>query len=273
MKSSILSAKFSDATAHFSRHYHDCHEMFYVTDGRAKITVGAKQYSVSKGHLIIISRYEKHSVTVESDDYKRYTLRLKPDIYGDSDEDYMLYSVLTNRPESFVHAVDVSQSCEVFDSLFSKILSEFTYQKEYCGVLLDMYLKQILVELYRLEGEMFSHTGDASLGLVRDIQSLFQKNCGEKYTISALSETYNISGYYLCHLFKKVTGYSLMNYLLSCRIANAKKLLAKTDMDVSAVAGECGFCDSSNFSRKFREETGISPTDFRKNTSLHQSKG
>ena len=54
-----------------------------------------------------------------------------------------------------------------------------------------------------------------------------------------------------------------MNYLRLCRITAAKKLLASSDMPVSRIAASCGFSDHSNFSREFRQETGISPTEFR----------
>ena len=264
MNSRVLSVKFSDEASHFSKHYHDCHEMFYVTSGKARITVGNSEYSVKGGYIIIISRYERHSVTVESDDYKRYTLRLSPEMYGENAEDYMLYSVLTNRPKSFVHAVDVSWCSEIFDGLFEGLKEEYDGNFSYGSDMLDMYLKQILVNLYRKEPELFSEPDNQSLTVAGDIQRRFQKNCHEKYTLEMLSKQYNISTFHLSHLFKKVTGYSVMNYLLSCRIANAKKLLAKTDLDISEICHRCGFSDSANFSRKFREETGMTPSAFRK---------
>ncbi len=265
MKSTVLSVKYSDGTSHFSRHYHDCHELFYVTGGKASITVNAKTYSVRSGMLVIISRYEKHSVTVESGDYTRYTLRLAPDYYGEKNEDYVLYSVLTNRPESFVHAVDVSDCKQEFDGLFYKIKQEYDKNGDYSTLMLDMLLKEILIKLYRKEPLLFSRSDEHTATIVGKIQRQFQQNCKEKYTLEDLSAQYNISVYYLSHLFKKVTGYSVMNYLLSCRIANAKKLLAKTDMDISTVSQECGFSDSSNFSRMFKNETGFTPTAFRNN--------
>ena len=264
MNSLVLSVKFSDASAHFSKHYHDCHEMFYVTSGKAKISVGNAEYSVGKGTLIIISRYEKHSVTVESDDYKRYTVRISPELFNENTRDYMLYSVLTNRPESFTHAVKVCEMHGVFEELFSKLKEEYDKSDSYGNDMLDMYLKQILVHLFRHSPEMFSNPDNQSLSIVGELQSRFQKNCKEKYTLESLSKEYNISTFYLSHLFKRVTGYSVMNYLLSCRIANAKKLLANTDMDIGEICHRCGFSDSSNFSRMFKNETGFTPTAFRK---------
>ena len=69
---------------------------------------------------------------------------------------------------------------------------------------------------------------------------------------------------YLSHLFKSATGNSVMGYLQSCRIAEANKCLAQTDMRIGEIVEHCGFSDSSNFSRTFRAVTGLSPSEFRK---------
>jgi AraC-like DNA-binding protein len=55
-----------------------------------------------------------------------------------------------------------------------------------------------------------------------------------------------------------------MEYLQSCRMANAKRMLAQTDYSVGEIVEKCGFSDNSNFSRTFKSLNGMSPTDFRK---------
>jgi YesN/AraC family two-component response regulator len=55
-----------------------------------------------------------------------------------------------------------------------------------------------------------------------------------------------------------------MEYLQSCRMANAKQLLAETEFCIGEIVEKCGFCDNSNFSRTFKKLNGLSPSDFRK---------
>ncbi|MBQ8793661.1 MAG: helix-turn-helix transcriptional regulator, partial [Clostridia bacterium] len=56
---------------------------------------------------------------------------------------------------------------------------------------------------------------------------------------------------------------SVMDYLLSCRIAAAKNMLAKTDKSISEIVESCGFSDNSNFNRTFKKLNNMSPSEFR----------
>lgn len=262
-KNSVLSVGYSEKTDDFTNHYHDCHEIFFILSGNAKIKIGSCNYDVKGGSIVIISRYEEHSVVVKSSFYNRYTLSLSPFFFGEK-EDYRLYSLLTNRPKSFSHVIETGNDTEGFENLFRNLFSEFNEEKEYSKDMISMLLKQLFIKIYRKNPELFSVHEDGAISVVESIQRAFQQNCGEKYTLKMLSEKYSISTFYLSHLFKRITGYSVMNYLLSCRLANAKRLLSESKMSIAEIANECGFSDSSDFSRKFRQETSVSPSRFRK---------
>ena len=100
--------------------------------------------------------------------------------------------------------------------------------------------------------------------LILKLQKEFEENYSLYYSLEDLAKQYNISVSSLSHQFKKITGMSVMDYLLSCRIASAKNFLAKTNLSISEIVELCGFSDNSNFSRTFKARIGVSPTDFRK---------
>ena len=83
-------------------------------------------------------------------------------------------------------------------------------------------------------------------------------------SLSEISEQYHISSSHLSHIFKEITGYSTIDYLISCRLSAAKRLLSSTDINIKEIIYQCGFSDESNFSRMFKEKVGITPSEFRK---------
>ncbi|RAV20455.1 response regulator transcription factor [Paenibacillus contaminans] len=68
---------------------------------------------------------------------------------------------------------------------------------------------------------------------------------------------------YFGKAFKDIVGEQFNDYLKALRIARAKELLARTAKPIAAIAEECGFLDHRYFSRQFREETGLLPSEFR----------
>jgi len=68
---------------------------------------------------------------------------------------------------------------------------------------------------------------------------------------------------YLTRVFKKETGMSISDYLLSRRLGIAAELLANTDLSVSSIAGKIGYANFSHFSRMFKKYTNLNPLEYR----------
>ena len=73
-----------------------------------------------------------------------------------------------------------------------------------------------------------------------------------------------VSKDYLRHCFKKVTGFTPLEYLMNMRIQQSKTYLIQNQhMPIEQIALECGFKDGYYFSRCFKKKTGVSPSEFR----------
>ena len=126
-----------------------------------------------------------------------------------------------------------------------------------------LLVQQLLILVYRQARDTFSVMEGAGFELVYPIQMRFHQQYQRQFTLQALADEMNLSPSYLSHLFKSTTGSSVMGYLQSCRIAEAKRCLAQTNMRIGEIVEHCGFSDCSNFSRTFRKLTGLSPSAFR----------
>lgn len=80
---------------------------------------------------------------------------------------------------------------------------------------------------------------------------------------SEIAESVHLNPEYLSHLFKRETGGSLGEYIISEKLKIAKSLLEGTDIKVSIVAGKVGFASFSYFSQVFKKNTGLSPLEYR----------
>ena len=257
----IHSAYFSNDTLKNSTHHHDCHQLILILDGEAQICVNGDKQTAKSGNVMIVSRYENHSVKILSDTYSRIVLRLRP---RPTNEQNKIFSLLSNRPIGFNNVIDVSAEFEDFKKLFNDILKEYENENSLKEEMLESLVNRLLISLYRTFPKNEDYLKDENLNLILKIQKQFEENYAFNYTLEELASKYHISSSSLSHQFKKITGMSVMGYLLYCRIASAKNYLAKTDLPISEIIYSCGFSDNSNFSRTFKNLNGITPTEFRK---------
>ena len=92
------------------------------------------------------------------------------------------------------------------------------------------------------------------------IKTHFKKNINMAMVANQVSVNYT----WFSEKFKEHTGVNFNEYLKRLRIDEAKKLLEKGTYKVYEVAERCGFSDVKYFMKIFREETGMSPTEWSK---------
>ena len=68
----------------------------------------------------------------------------------------------------------------------------------------------------------------------------------------------------LCGRFKKETGYSIGEYIIMCRIREAKDLLRYTDKSIAEISSYLCFSSQSYFQSLFKKEAGLTPYQYRR---------
>lgn len=103
--------------------------------------------------------------------------------------------------------------------------------------------------LERLAASVEAHLSDSSL------------------TTTTLADEFCLSPRQFSRRVKDLTSIDTTHYIRAARILRARTLLTDTDLPISEIAAQCGFETLSYFSRIFRQDVGLSPTDYRKTPS------
>ena len=82
-------------------------------------------------------------------------------------------------------------------------------------------------------------------------------------SLDDVSREVDISPYYFSKLFKEETGENFIEYLTSLRINKAKQLIAGTDLSMKEICTEVGYSDPNYFSRIFKKNVGVTPTEYK----------
>ncbi len=101
-----------------------------------------------------------------------------------------------------------------------------------------------------------------------DLITLVKNKIDERYmtydiSLELLSREADVSSYYLSRLFREETGETFMEYLTNLRINKAKELINGTDRTMKDICQAVGYSDPNYFSRMFKKNVGITPTEYR----------
>jgi AraC-like DNA-binding protein len=160
----------------------------------------------------------------------------------------------------------------LFDLFMRELLSERNGSTAIASDLLvtfwDVLLRDVQEELYINPGPRGrpvtapKNRGDFEAELLRYIQS----HLGQPLTLENTARGLYLSRTQFVRNMRQETGRTFVQFLTDYRIAEAKALLRDSDWTVSAIAGFLGFNSATYFQILFRQQTGQTPSQYRKNS-------
>ncbi len=251
-------------------HAHDYFEICYLLSDGVRVLVEDKVFSVGKGDLFVFNTADLHKIVVPLDvSYDRYVLLFKPDyLSGFSTPRTDLFECFHKRTPDFSYQIRLlPQQSEKLITLFEK--AKFYYDYPCRGG--DVYLKIVLAEILLFINELYSQNpGNRLTGneleyhKVKPVLEYIYQHISEDLSLDRLAKKFFFSKYHLSVLFKKATGFTVNEYIISRRIMKAKELLMAA-YPVALVGEMVGFNNNSHFIRTFKKMVGISPKKYVKN--------
>lgn len=99
---------------------------------------------------------------------------------------------------------------------------------------------------------------------IRRLDTYIQEHLRGPITVDDICLSFGIARTRLYSVATDYLGCGIAEYIRKKRIFHAKEFLEKTDLPISQIVYDTGFCDYSHFSRVFKEETGITAREYRK---------
>ncbi len=127
--------------------------------------------------------------------------------------------------------------------------------------------KKVCVEVADIVHQHFSKAKvfiDAERKLSDRVSEWLEHNCQERADLQSASKAVGASVSSIAHRLPQEIGKSYSELRRDIRITRAKRLLALSDMEISAIADACGFVDQSHFTKTFKEQINLTPGVFRK---------
>jgi AraC-like DNA-binding protein len=123
--------------------------------------------------------------------------------------------------------------------------------------------------LAMLSNQVFIQQENAEPPVITKARAYIQEHQTEEISLGQVAKAVNMSSYYFCKMFKKVTGINFTDYVARVRIEKSKNLLLNPNLRISEIAFEVGFQSLTHFNRVFKKILGQSPTEYRAQLLAH----
>ena len=257
----ISSAKYG-GDWHSTPHTHNCCELFFVTDGIGQFLIEDQLHPVGANDLIIVNPNVIHTeVSLNANPLEYIVLGLEGFELSNTSVSNQHYYIVNCRP--------------IRDKILfylQNMLKEIETKSFNYDIICQDLMEILVILLLRQTGLSMSIIPDSnkSSHLCSTIRRYIESHYRESITLDTLVEISHVSRYYLVHAFKKEYGISPINYMVSCRIDEAKQLLKNDDYPLSFISRFLGFSSPSYFSQSFKKICGLSPNEYRKQSRIQK---
>lgn len=245
----IVKSKFND----FTMHWHESIELLYFIEGEGAIICSGKEIKGKKGDLIVINSNDLHCI-------KSITLSCS----------YYCLIIDKNYCNNFgLNILNINIKNIIKDSIasnyFEDIIKEMKYKNIYYKSSVKVLSINLLIHLIRnyiinLKHISYSSKEQRKIDLVKSALNYINSNYRKDISIDTISSYVGCSKYYFCHVFKEITGKTIISYINYLRCNNARKLLASGNYNVYESAELNGFNNMSYFSKTYKKYMGKSPS-------------
>lgn len=267
---------------HFDFHSHMDFEIYLFHGGNCNYLIHNTVYYLQPGDIILMNGLTLHRANpLPPEPYERSVIHFSSEMIQENLEvldcpellspfytfNNCLFrnipSDLLARIEELVKKIadlyeESKKTSMIYDMALNIRFSEAKMQTLVINLLFEIFeLSQThLNRMIQVESEKAQH--------VRRIILWIEQHYHENVTLDSIAKSLMISKYYMSHIFKEMTGGTIIKYLMGCRINRAKRLLqTEPKKSISEVGLEAGFKHTSHFSRIFLEKTGMTPSDYR----------
>lgn len=248
--------------------HEDFVELLLICSGSSTYLIHDKKYAVKAGDLLIYNSGVVHDEISSSDnEVGSYCVAVGGLHMPGLRENALI-------PDDAGYVFPTGNAFETMRSLCEMMFRSLSSGEPRAEAFCHTLMHALLVKAVSIVGMKLAANDDEVIAepsiLGRRIKAYIDEHYAEPITLQSIGDALHVSPYYLSHVFKEMSGYSPMQYLLRRRIGEAQTLLITTDLPVTQIAGMVGYDTQSYFNLQFSRHVGMPPKKYRQNYIVSQ---
>ncbi|MFA6126899.1 MAG: AraC family transcriptional regulator [Bacteroidales bacterium] len=254
-----------------SVHYHEECQLTYILEGHGVIMVCDKLEEFSEGDLLLIGKNTPHAL-LHGKEYYEQDSRLHVRAISIFFSKDTFHSVFTQIPETAKIEEFLEQAqfgIRIKNGKAKSIgddLKQLVKLNQVPRIILFMKILDLISCNPHFEFISSSiphvHGKEDNLKL-KKIFDYISRNFEKRITLDEVAALINLTPTAFCRFFKLRTNKTFSQFLIEVRINQACKMLSNGNFNVTETFFSCGYNNSSNFHRHFRQHTGLTPSEYK----------
>ena len=249
---------------------HSCWEFLYVDRGSVVVTAGADTYFMKAGELAFHCPNEFHAFRAvgEADIVVVSFLCESPAMHRLEKKVLLLHSKEKEHLKMLIN--ESQQVYQFFDNVAPKINMQKRDTAPWgCDQLIKTYLEQLFIHICRRDDNVEfaqravpSHSTANGLVLAQRIKDYLADHYTTRITLASLSQEMRVSISQIKRTFREQIGQSMVNYITSLRISQAKRMIREGNYNFTQIAEAVGYDSIYYFSSLFKKHTGKTLSEY-----------
>lgn len=259
-------------------HYHPEIEIALFLQGHGKYVIHDQTFDINPGDIFIFNSMQQHCVSyIEGPTGLTYiTIHFERRFIwtsGSNMFDRKYLRVFDTLEKNQFNRLQRGPITDEITALILDMEQEFFRKDAGYEPMIKAMLLRVLVLLNRLmpgndEEDTSYASSHTSLVRIERAMEYIHDHLAEPILLSELAQQAHMSECYFSTVFKKLNGISPWAYITIKRIEKACVLLKQSNMSITEVSADCGYNNTANFNRAFRQIMKMSPSDYRKNPDI-----
>jgi AraC-like DNA-binding protein len=260
----------------------DFYALYVVCDGRGIHIINGHPYGIARGDVYLTPPGTFHGYR----DYHNLCVEafcFQSEFFRDEELDalralpgfWQLMTPLEREEFRDYHLHLAPETLRAVEAMLDELFNELeTPRDEVAPLLARGLFFRLLVFLAREHAQrktperrnVSTHKTNQMVGpRVADVLRFCESHFAQPLSVAQLAAMMFLSPARFSEKFTREVGMPPMSYIRHLRLQRAQSLLRESELSVTQIAQSCGFGDSAQFSKAFRAQFQISPSDYRRN--------
>lgn len=244
--------------------YHNYYEILYVLDGSRKIVFeNGKEYTLNQSSIALVQPGVMYKTLSDSQKKQSKIVVIASQLFVEelckvfsrelfSCFDYGVINMDAETQETV---------CRNLNLLRAKYNSDNSFSDNHKIPFINI---SYALSQYMKKDDKRKDDIRKNVDVVYEVKKYIDINFSQKLSLSELAKMFSVSEGHLSRKFKKKTGRTVSQYIMTARLTSARRLLESSSMSIRDIAENVGFSSLNHFDKMFKKDHGFTPSEYMK---------